>query len=507
MKKYISIWIILLMTLFIFVGCTSNKNDNLDSAKYSYDEAKTILLNDTSAEVAKGISFENNTITISKSGAYSISGNSNGINILVDCDDEVDLYLNGINMYNESKPCIYSKNSSKTFIIPMNNTENNLQDSSNGYETDEGEKLDAVIFSCSDLYFDGSGKINITANYKHAICGKDSIYLSNIDLESSSIKKGISSNDEIIINSGNYNIASVEGDCIHADDADKGNIIINDGTINIDAADDGIHAENSFIINDGKINILNSKEGIEAHTIDINGGDIILIANDDGINAADFSNNTEETFNPDKRNNDSFNPENNMNQPPDKPEEVPNNTNGQPPEPLNNSNNQQPPMNDNINPIFDVDESCYVHITGGNLDINANGDGIDSNGEIKITGGTIIAFGSNTGGNSVLDYGTKAIINKGNVLLYGSSGMIEPFTEGNSNSIIIYLTNRINTEDTISVNNTSGEELISTKAKNSADCIIIGGDKFSKGEYILKINNEEFNFTINKGHTSINIEK
>ena len=482
MRKSISIYLILLITLLSLVGCSSNNTNTITtettssvSPKYSYDSAKSILLNDTSAEVANGITYEDNNVIISSNGAYSISGISKNIGIIINCEGEVDLYLNGIDMYTDSKPCIYSKKSSKTFIIAMDNTTNTLKDSSNKYIEDEDSKLDAVIFSRSDLYFDGSGKLNITGNFKHSICGKDSIYLNNIIINSSSVKKGICTNDEIIFYGGTYDITSYKGDCIQSNNVDSGDVIINGGNFNLTAANEAIHAENALIINGGTIDIKKSKESLEGHTIDINGGDISLISEDDGINAK--SGNNEEGFKLDKRDNDSFNPMNNN--PPQDDKELH----------KEDSNKQNP-----------KDESCYIHINGGNLDINSNGDALDSKGELVINGGTIIGFSV----NDCIDVDTNSILNGGNILLY-SSKEINSFNKGDSNSIILNLSKSINSGDNIEIYNSSNEKILNTTAKNSSNYIIIGGDKFINGDYILKINDIEYNFNINKGHNINNI--
>ena len=93
--------------------------------------------------------------------------------------------------------------------------------------------------------------------------------------------KAIKANTGILIESGNIKIDSSD-DSIHS----NGTIIINGGTFEISSGDDGIHADESISINDGDINISKSYEGIESSKIDINGGNISLVASDDGINIA-----------------------------------------------------------------------------------------------------------------------------------------------------------------------------------------------------------------------------
>ena len=44
-----------------------------------------------------------------------------------------------------------------------------------------------------------------------------------------------------------------------------------------------------------------------------------------------------------------------------------------------------------------------VDITGGSLTINSQGDGLDSNGNATITGGTVVVNGPTNDGNGALD--------------------------------------------------------------------------------------------------------
>ena len=62
-------------------------------------------------------------------------------------------------------------------------------------------------------------------------------------------------------------------------------------------------------------------------------------------------------------------------------------------------------------------------INGGTLVVNADGDGLDSNGYATITGGTITVNGPTTNGNGALDVNGTFTISGGTLLAAGSSGM------------------------------------------------------------------------------------
>ncbi len=154
-------------------------------------------------------------------------------------------------------------------------------------------------------------------------------------------EKGLKAANEIIINRGVMAIAAGD-DAIHANYGDVlengekglGNITINDGLIQIASGDDGLHADNTLTINNGKVVVAGAVEGFEANYITINGGYSYIYGSDDGVNCARK---------------------------------------------------------------MDDATSCCLTISGGYLDVavnNGDTDGIDSNGDLYITGGTVITRGS-----------------------------------------------------------------------------------------------------------------
>ena len=100
----------------------------------------------------------------------------------------------------------------------------------------------------------------------------------------------IEANDSFAAADGKLTINAAD-DGIHAeneDDNTKGSVYFCGGTYDITAGDDAVHGETIVQIDGGTFTIT-GVEGLEGTWVQINGGDIAINASDDGINAANKS--------------------------------------------------------------------------------------------------------------------------------------------------------------------------------------------------------------------------
>lgn len=66
----------------------------------------------------------------------------------------------------------------------------------------------------------------------------------------------------------------------------------------------------------------------------------------------------------------------------------------------------------------------------GKVALDSQGDGVDSNGNVEINGGTLLVNGPSSDGDGAFDYDGEATISGGTVLMAGAVGMAQSFTSG-----------------------------------------------------------------------------
>ena len=423
-KKYIIIIIILLVLsicTLVIINTKNNSNNKTNNNKttntnitYEQDEIDWSNYNTYELELTE-------SKTISEEGIYHITGKITNGSLNINTDGYVKLILDNISITNNNDPAIYIEKSKTTYIELKNNTENTLIDG-------ENSELDAVIYSKDDLIIEGDGTLNITANNQDGIVSKDDLVINNGNINITSIDDAIKGKDSVVINGGNINITS-KGDGIKSTndtDETKGYILINNGSITINSTLDGIQSENKTIINDGTINIqttgnsddlskgIKSKKQIEINggnyninsyddgihsnsNIIINGGEFKITSKDDAIHADGLIEINDGTFNMTAS-------------------EGIEGTYVK----INDGDISISASDDGINAGHKSDEySVKIEINGGNITIKmgqGDTDGIDSNGDLYINGGTI-----DITANSPFDYDGESKYNGGTIIVNGET--------------------------------------------------------------------------------------
>lgn len=257
--------------------------------------------------------------------------------------------------------------------------------------------------------------------------------------------KGMKSESQMVLKEGTYTIDS-EDDTLHS----NGNLAISGGTYKLSSGDDGIHGDSNVTISGGNMEITKSYEGIEGLSIDITGGDISVLASDDGMNAAggnDSSGFEGAGFGKDQ---------------------------------------------------FASTEGAYICISGGTVCIDASGDGIDSNGDITVAGGETYLSGPVDGANGTLDYSGNGEVTGGIFVAAGSSAMAQNFSTSSSQGVIMVNLDTPQEADTqISLISSEGTELLSWSSEKEYSSVIVSCPEIKEGEtYTLKAGTAEESITM-----------
>lgn len=533
---------------------------------YDKNNAVKITLNkDTAVSDSQSVKISGTTVTITEEATYVVSGELSDGMLIVDAPDTAKLQLvfNGVNITSKTSAALYVLNADKVFLTLAEGTTNTLTNGGSFTQIDDNN-IDASLFSKQDLTLNGTGNLTITSPGGNGVvckddlvitggeyivnsashgfeandsiritnstltidAGKDAIHSENsddtekgfvyiasgtvkgeaegdgissgsymqiengtIDLtvgggsvngskeqsdsfgdfmgggrhdgmrpgemqpdrkqqsdfnnsittteEDSTSIKGLKATGSLVISDGNITINSAD-DSVHSDKS----VIINGGKLNISSGDDGIHAEEKLTVNAGEINITESYEGLEALHVEINGGDIKSVSSDDGLNAAGGTDQSGFTGGRDGM-----------------------------------FGGGGPGMNGGMSGNSDGS----IKITGGTLYIKSSGDGIDANGTLEISGGNTVVVGPTVGDTATLDYDVSGIITGGTFLGTGGAGMAQTFSSSGQGVVAVTVGNRsAGTE--IVISDANGNKILSNKPELDFALVILSSPELVKGE-------------------------
>lgn len=490
-----------------------------------------------------GAAAEKAVLKITNAGTYLLSGNAEEAQIIIDSQDDkaVRLVFKDFSISNSTVSPVYAQSADKVIITLAKGSINRITDTSPAVSADAQESPDAALFCTCDLSFNGEGKLYVVSENKEGIASKDELKVISGSIAVKSADDGIKGRDLVAVRSGEIFIEA-SGDGIKSTndkDERKGNIIIENGKIDIVSDGDGIQSEKALVITGGEISVQagggyengrehydnmfggrggfggqtqqteektsskgiksgrellitsglitinSSDDAVHSNTdIIINGGDIAASSGDDGLNA-----DNEVTVNGGNI-------------------VISNSYEGIESRliTINSGIVCLKSSDDGMNAAAD-DMSSPVKITinGGYVYVDADGDGLDSNGNIEINDGYTIVSGPVDNFNGPLDCGDRnntITVNGGILAAFGSSGMFEIPDESSKINCVAATSVSAQPGTLCSLADSSGNVVFAFTCSKYAQAAVISSPDIKTGEKYTLYTGGTFNGTLGKDGTA-----
>lgn len=430
-------------------------------AQVDLTDAVTVTLSGTGAQIdGAGADVSDGVITVSAGGTYVFRGSLSEGRILVDAGDaEVVLVFDDADITCSYGSPLYIYKSARTTLHLMEDTENSLTDGTaytfeDRYSSAADEEPNACLYSKSDLVIQGAGALSICANYNNGVTSKDTLEIYDLSLTVDAVNHGVNGKDSLLIDSAGVTVtcggdalrstndtdaalgwvqisqsalvleagedgvqaegaltlsnvsctirsgggsgvqpsddASAKGlkaggsltlysgtytlDC--SDDAvhSNGDVSVSGGVYAVSSGDDAFHADEALTVSGGEIDVLTCYEGLEGSSVTVSGGSIRIVSTDDGVNAAGGA---------DSSGFGGFG---------------------------------------HGNTFGAAGGDYFIDISGGSLVVTAGGDGLDSNGSITLSGGSVSVCSTGTG-DGALDYESSFALTGGTLFAVDAGNM------------------------------------------------------------------------------------
>lgn len=483
-----------------------------------YDEEKCVaitLSDDGSSCDNTSVAIDGQTITITEEGTYLLSGSLSNGSVVVAADENVKvrLILNGVVINNDSSAAVYVQSADKVFITLAPDSENKLSNGGTYAITAASQGLsgkDSIRILDGDFTITSGKDALHSENEDNA--EKGFVYIAGGNFNLTASGDGISASGNMTLLDGMYTMTTGGGSENGKDHQEggpggqggpgggmdnpgedlmtsgerpmesrgempdngqmmeqparsdeeteteettgtkgikaKGNLIISGGTYTINAADDGIHSNSNITINGGTVAIASGDDGVHADgQVTVNDGTIAISESYEGIEGNEkvliVGGQITLTSSDDGFNGDT------------------------------------------------------IEISGGHTEIDAEGDGIDANGILTISGGETYVSGSTGDGDGALDYETDAVITGGILVAAGSSGMAVNFGDNSTQGSILVNLDRQEAGTDIVLTDASGTELINWQPSKQYTSVVISCPGIAQGEsYTLKAGTSETTVTM-----------
>lgn len=423
------------------VASVISYDTHYDADDLTWDTSNETTIDLSNPTATDGVTLKDGSITITAAGNYRFTGTLKDGQIVVAAGEEdvVRLILDNATISNSGGPALDAESANEVIIYTAAGTTNTLTDGTS-YTATGTDDPDAALFARTDLTLAGEGTLKVTANYADGIASSDGLVIAGGSINITAADDGIKGKDYVDILGGAVEVTAASDGIKSTNDTDaeRGWTRLLDGTVTITAGDDGFKSERELEIAGGTLTIKESNEAIEGQYLTVSGGKTTVTSSDDAINAT---------------------------------------------VPSDGSSTSSGGMGGGMNQAVDA----WIAISGGELTLNTEGDGIDSNGTAEISGGTVIINGPSTGGNGATD-ATGGLTITGGTLIQGDSGDMFEGMEGAYAQFSV----KVSSGDTVAVTDSSGKTVAEYTSTKNISAVVVAGGSISEGaSYTISVNGSE----------------
>lgn len=203
----------------------------------------------------------------------------------------------------------------------------------------------------------------------------------------------------------------------------KDGLVILSGTISVTAADDGIRGKDFLSIEGGTVTVDAAGDGLSSDNTDDGAGIIVLSGEETVVTVA---------------------------------------------------SGDDAVKGQNVIDVVSDTVTASVEISGGTVVLDAEGDGLDSNGTLTMTGGDVVVNGPTSGGNGSLDVNGEFTVSGGTLTALGTADMLTgPSTDSAQASLVAALPSTVAAGSVLTVSDADGTVIGEVRAAKTTQSLVL----------------------------------
>ncbi len=463
--------------------------------------AVAIALSDSGSTGGDGVVVDGSTVTITAGGTYVLAGSLSDGRVVVATDGaDVNLILDGVDITADGIAALDIEDADEVVVWLADGSTNTLASAADAAATaeDATDVPNATLYSTADLWIAGAGSLTVDGSPEDGITSKDGLVLAGGTIDVTAADDGVRGKDNLVIDGATVTV-DVGGDGLRSDNEDVADdsgsavgvvwiadgavdvtagadgieayrqVAVEGGALAISAGDDGVHTEGVLHVSDGSIDIATSYEGLEGGVILLSGGSGSIVSSDDGVNVSSGTGAGGGMGDP------------GMGGPRQGPGAAGGTASAATAATVATTVAASTGDSSDVTTesvamggMDQAEEGLYLQISGGSWTIDADGDGLDSNGSATISGGIVVVDGPTSNGNGALDVNGSFTIAGGTLAAAGSSGMLEAPEGTDAQGVLtVVFSSAVAQGSTITISDADGAPVASFTAAKTAQSLVL----------------------------------